>query len=157
MVNSFLESVSCSYICRMPLCPVSALMIPRHPDLTSHRWGVAAMCAGAVYNMAGLVICRCFLGAFEAAFGAGAPYFLSLFYQRRELGLRVSLLLGEHILLQHYSAQSNNGRHVSGCKLLCFVSCIWNYSYHWIVGAMAATFHNRGSANNCLRADRVLL
>lgn len=52
------------------------------------------MCSGAVHNMAGLITCRCLLGIFEAAFGAGAPYFLSLFYQRRELGLRVSLLLG---------------------------------------------------------------
>lgn len=57
-------------------------------------WGAAAMCTGAVDNMAELIICRCFLGVFEAAFGAGAPYFLSLFYQRYELGLRVSLLLG---------------------------------------------------------------
>ncbi|GME39302.1 putative permease of the major facilitator superfamily [Neofusicoccum parvum] len=57
-------------------------------------WGVAAMCSGATHNMAGLIVCRCLLGIFEAAFGAGAPYFLSLFYQRRELGLRVSLLLG---------------------------------------------------------------
>jgi MFS family permease len=52
------------------------------------------MCAGTVHNMAGLVADRCFLGIFEAAFGAGAPYFLSLFYHRRELGFRVSILLG---------------------------------------------------------------
>lgn len=52
------------------------------------------MCAGAVDNMAELIVCRCFLGVFEAAFGAGAPYFLSLFYQRNELGFRVSFLLG---------------------------------------------------------------
>ncbi|KAL4761192.1 putative MFS transporter [Aspergillus foveolatus] len=57
-------------------------------------WGAAAMCAGAVDNMAELIVCRCLLGVFEAAFGAGAPYFLSLFYQRRELGFRVSILLG---------------------------------------------------------------
>jgi MFS family permease len=44
--------------------------------------------------MAGLVVCRSILGVVEAGFGAGAPYFLSLFYQRKELGLRVSLLLG---------------------------------------------------------------
>lgn len=44
--------------------------------------------------MAGLVACRCLLGIFEAAFGAGAPYFLSLFYRRKELGFRVSILLG---------------------------------------------------------------
>ncbi|KAL4998699.1 major facilitator superfamily domain-containing protein [Aspergillus recurvatus] len=57
-------------------------------------WGAAAMCAGAVDNMAELIVCRSLLGVFEAAFGAGAPYFLSLFYQRRELGFRVSILLG---------------------------------------------------------------
>ena len=52
------------------------------------------MCSGAAKKMADLVACRAFLGIFEAAFGAGAPYFLSMFYRRRELGLRVSLLLG---------------------------------------------------------------
>ncbi|KAF9895074.1 hypothetical protein FE257_004703 [Aspergillus nanangensis] len=57
-------------------------------------WGAAAMCSGAVTNMAELIVCRCLLGIFEAAFGAGAPYFLSMFYQRHELGFRVSLLLG---------------------------------------------------------------
>ncbi|KAL5356830.1 major facilitator superfamily domain-containing protein [Aspergillus floccosus] len=57
-------------------------------------WGAAAMCSGAVNNMAELVVCRCLLGVFEAAFGAGAPYFLSMFYQREELGFRTSLLLG---------------------------------------------------------------
>lgn len=52
------------------------------------------MCSGAVRNLAELIVCRSMLGIFEAAFGAGAPYFLSLFYRRRELGFRVSLLLG---------------------------------------------------------------
>ncbi|KAJ5249964.1 hypothetical protein N7489_000374 [Penicillium chrysogenum] len=57
-------------------------------------WGAAAMCSGAVNTFVQLVATRSLLGIFEAAFGAGAPYFLSLFYQRQELGLRVSLLLG---------------------------------------------------------------
>ncbi|KAF4629374.1 hypothetical protein G7Y89_g8770 [Cudoniella acicularis] len=57
-------------------------------------WGTTAMCSGFTNNMASMIICRSFLGVFEAGFGAGAPYFLSLFYQRRELGLRVSILLG---------------------------------------------------------------
>ncbi|KAJ6183949.1 hypothetical protein N7519_005250 [Penicillium mononematosum] len=57
-------------------------------------WGAAAMCSGAVNTFGQLVATRSLLGIFEAAFGAGAPYFLSLFYQRQELGLRVSLLLG---------------------------------------------------------------
>ncbi|CAG8052467.1 unnamed protein product [Penicillium salamii] len=41
-----------------------------------------------------LLATRSLLGIFESVFGCGAPYFLSLFYQRKELGLRVSLLLG---------------------------------------------------------------
>ncbi|KAK7697743.1 hypothetical protein SLS64_013217 [Diaporthe eres] len=49
-------------------------------------WGTAAMVSGATHNLAGLVAVRVLLGIFEASFGAGAPYFLSLFYQRQELG-----------------------------------------------------------------------
>ncbi|KAH7227087.1 major facilitator superfamily domain-containing protein [Fusarium redolens] len=57
-------------------------------------WGTAAMCSGAAKNLGGLIATRALLGVFEAGFGAGAPYFLSLFYRRKELGFRVSLLLG---------------------------------------------------------------
>ncbi|KAJ5184262.1 hypothetical protein N7492_001878 [Penicillium capsulatum] len=57
-------------------------------------WGAAAMCSGAVHNFAQLITCRSLLGVFESVFGCGAPYFLSLFYQRRELGVRLSFLLG---------------------------------------------------------------
>ncbi|KAJ5770236.1 uncharacterized protein N7511_002287 [Penicillium nucicola] len=57
-------------------------------------WGTAAMCSGAVKTFAQLLATRSLLGFFESVFGCGAPYFLSLFYQRKELGLRVSLLLG---------------------------------------------------------------
>ncbi|KIX05971.1 uncharacterized protein Z518_03945 [Rhinocladiella mackenziei CBS 650.93] len=57
-------------------------------------WGACAMSSGAAHQMSHLVVCRVFLGIFEASFGAGAPYFLSLFYQRRELAFRTSLLLG---------------------------------------------------------------
>lgn len=52
------------------------------------------MLSGASHNKAGLITARAFLGSIEAAFGAGAPYFLSLFYQRRELGRRVAMLTG---------------------------------------------------------------
>lgn len=52
------------------------------------------MCSGAVNTFAQLLATRSLLGIFESVFGCGAPYFLSLFYQRKELGLRVSLLLG---------------------------------------------------------------
>ncbi|ETS78451.1 hypothetical protein PFICI_10513 [Pestalotiopsis fici W106-1] len=57
-------------------------------------WGTAAMMTGLVRNLAGLIACRILLACFEAGFGAGVPYYLSLFYTRRELGLRLSFLLG---------------------------------------------------------------
>jgi MFS family permease len=62
------------------------------------------MCTGTVQNMAGLVACRAVLGVLEAGFGAGAPYYLSLFYQRRELGLRVSILIGMSPLANCFAA-----------------------------------------------------
>ncbi|RDA94516.1 hypothetical protein CP533_2701, partial [Ophiocordyceps camponoti-saundersi (nom. inval.)] len=57
-------------------------------------WGAAAMSSGAAHNMGELIVTRCLLGVFEATFGSGAPYFLSLLYKRRELALRMSILLG---------------------------------------------------------------
>lgn len=65
--------------------------------------------------MAELIVCRCFLGIFEAGFGAGAPYFLSLFYQRKELGFRVLLLLGVSPLANCFaSALAYRITHITG-------------------------------------------
>jgi MFS family permease len=73
------------------------------------------MLAGAAYNKAGLVTARAFLGIFEAAFGAGAPYFLSLFYQRRELGKRVALLIGMSPLANCFASSLAYGiLHIKG-------------------------------------------
>ncbi|PSN73396.1 MFS transporter [Corynespora cassiicola Philippines] len=57
-------------------------------------WGLAATLTGIVQNLAGLIACRVVLAIFEAGFGAGVPYYLSLAYKRRELGFRLSILLG---------------------------------------------------------------
>lgn len=73
------------------------------------------MCSGASKNMAELVVCRCFLGIFEATFGAGAPYFLSLLYKRRELGFRMSLLLGMSPLANTFASSLAYGiTHING-------------------------------------------
>jgi MFS family permease len=73
----------------------SSTLLSKYKVINKHfRWGTAAMCFGFVNNMAALIVLQCLLGTFEAGFGAGAPYYLALFYQRRELGLRVSVLLG---------------------------------------------------------------
>jgi MFS family permease len=99
MDNSTMEDIACPYLhCRsVHLVSIFKIKKKRRPPLSIiliSSWGITAICAGTVHNMAGLIVDRCFLGIFEAAFGAGAPYFLSLFYHRRELGLRVSILLG---------------------------------------------------------------
>lgn len=67
-------------------------------------WGTAAMSSGAAHNLGSLAASRAFLGLFEAAFGAGAPYFLSMFYKRRELGFRVSLLIGMSALANCFAS-----------------------------------------------------
>ncbi|KAH6986577.1 major facilitator superfamily domain-containing protein [Ilyonectria sp. MPI-CAGE-AT-0026] len=81
-------------------------LLPAHLYISSLclLWGVVATCTGVVKNMAGLCACRAALGILEAAFGAGAPYYLSLFYQRRELGLRVSILIGMSPLANCFAA-----------------------------------------------------
>ncbi|KAK2034861.1 major facilitator superfamily transporter [Colletotrichum zoysiae] len=67
-------------------------------------FGTAAMCSGASTNLASLIACRALLGLFEAGLGASAPYFLSLFYRREELGLRVSLVLGTSPLANSFAS-----------------------------------------------------
>lgn len=62
------------------------------------------MATGATNNLAGVIVCRAFLGCFEAAFGAGGPYLLSLFYRRRELGKRVAILMGTSPLANCFAA-----------------------------------------------------
>ena len=62
------------------------------------------MSSGAVTSYSGLLACRAFLGLFEAAFGAGAVYFLSLFYTRRELGTRLSIVLGTSPLANSFAS-----------------------------------------------------
>lgn len=56
-------------------------------------WGVAATLQAAAFNWEGLMVCRFFLAAAEAAFSPGVPYLLSFFYRRQELGLRCGIFL----------------------------------------------------------------
>lgn len=73
------------------------------------------MCSGAVHNMTQLIVTRIFLGIFEATFGAGAPFFLSCLYKRRELGLRMSILLGMSPLANTFASSLAYGiTHIKG-------------------------------------------
>lgn len=53
-------------------------------------WGFVATFSAFVQNFAGLVTCRLLLGLFEAGFFPGVVLYLSMFYGRRSLALRVA-------------------------------------------------------------------
>ncbi|KAL8678474.1 MAG: hypothetical protein Q9186_005178 [Xanthomendoza sp. 1 TL-2023] len=56
-------------------------------------WGLAATLQATARSWATEMVCRFFLGLFEAGFGPGIPYLLSFFYLRHELGLRIGIFL----------------------------------------------------------------
>ncbi|GKT76831.1 MFS transporter [Colletotrichum tofieldiae] len=55
-------------------------------------WAAVSAATAGVKNYSGLVACRFFLGFVEAPFYPGALYLLSIFYTRKELATRISLL-----------------------------------------------------------------
>jgi MFS family permease len=56
-------------------------------------WGVIATLMAAVNNPEGLIALRFFLGFFEAALIAGAPYIFTFWYPRAEWGRRICVYL----------------------------------------------------------------
>ena len=57
-------------------------------------WCITSLLQDVATNYASLLVCRIFLGTFEGLFGTGIVYYLSLWYHRTELGLRVFWFLG---------------------------------------------------------------
>lgn len=55
-------------------------------------WGVISAATGATQNAAGALACRFFLGCVEASFFPGSLYYLSRWYTRKEMQLRVTVL-----------------------------------------------------------------
>ena len=53
-------------------------------------WGITATFSAFVSNFASLVACRLLLGLFEAGFFPGVVLYLSMFYPRKRLALRVA-------------------------------------------------------------------
>lgn len=58
-------------------------------------WAIVSACTAAVHNFTGALIVRVLLGVTEAPFYPGAIYMLSLFYTRREIATRISILYSE--------------------------------------------------------------
>ncbi|KFA71108.1 hypothetical protein S40288_04492 [Stachybotrys chartarum IBT 40288] len=55
-------------------------------------WAAVSGATASVHNYKGLVACRFFLGFVEAPFYPGALYLLSIYYTRKELATRISIL-----------------------------------------------------------------
>lgn len=57
-------------------------------------WGIVATLSALVNNFASLLACRLILGLLEAGFFPGVVLYLSMFYGRRSLALRIALFYG---------------------------------------------------------------
>ena len=55
-------------------------------------WGIIATLTGLCQNFAGLVVCRLFLGLVEGGLFPGCAIYLTFFYTKRELALRIGYL-----------------------------------------------------------------
>ncbi|KAL8850232.1 MAG: hypothetical protein Q9221_004831 [Calogaya cf. arnoldii] len=55
-------------------------------------WGIIATLTGITQNYAGLIACRVLLGLVEGGLFPGAAVYLTLFYTKRELALRIGYL-----------------------------------------------------------------
>ncbi|KAJ5127039.1 hypothetical protein N7448_007818 [Penicillium atrosanguineum] len=56
-------------------------------------WAFVSGCTAATFNTPSILMVRFFLGFVEAPFFPGAVYFLSCWYTRREIGVRMALLI----------------------------------------------------------------
>lgn len=65
-------------------------------------WGVVSACTAATTNAAGAIMCRFLLGCMEAAFFPGCLLFLSRWYTRREMQLRVAVINAGNLAAQAF-------------------------------------------------------
>ncbi|KAF4912763.1 MFS transporter prlL [Colletotrichum viniferum] len=65
-------------------------------------WGVISAATGAVRDFSSAVVCRFLLGCVEASFFPGSLLFLSRWYNRREMQLRVTILNSGNLAAQGF-------------------------------------------------------
>ncbi|KAI9930277.1 hypothetical protein AWENTII_003232 [Aspergillus wentii] len=77
--------------------PSTMLMTKLRPSLYLPTciilWAITSGCTAATHNFGSMLAVRFFLGFVEAPFFPGAMYFLSCWYTKRELGLRMALMV----------------------------------------------------------------
>ncbi|KIK59511.1 hypothetical protein GYMLUDRAFT_74425 [Collybiopsis luxurians FD-317 M1] len=90
--------ISCFYYTYMFIEPVSTLMMKKTtPSIWISRimvsWGIVACCGAAVQNYGGLITIRTLLGAMEGGYFPCILYFLSFWFQPREITLRICFMI----------------------------------------------------------------
>ncbi|KZV90269.1 MFS general substrate transporter [Exidia glandulosa HHB12029] len=82
-------------IVQIPATVASKLYTPRlWLGCCTIAWGIASTLMATAFNLAGLLVCRLFIGIFEAGFGPTVPLYMSFFYTKEELGLRMAYWFG---------------------------------------------------------------
>ncbi|KAF2829598.1 MFS general substrate transporter [Ophiobolus disseminans] len=66
-------------------------------------WAVISGLTALTHNYTGIVLVRFFLGVVEAPYYPGALYILSIFYTRKELATRISILYSGNILASSFA------------------------------------------------------
>ncbi|EFE41830.1 MFS transporter, putative [Trichophyton verrucosum HKI 0517] len=98
--NQYQIAVSILFI---PYCQRQLLEVPsnlfirrftasRYISVITTIWGLVATLSGITQNFAGMVVCRFILGAVEAGLFPGLIAYMTLFYGKREIALRVGYL-----------------------------------------------------------------
>ena len=80
-------------ICELPSNLVIKKLRPsRWLAFITTSWGIVATLTGVVQSYGGFIACRLILGALEAGLFPGLAIYLTLFYTKREIALRVGFL-----------------------------------------------------------------
>jgi MFS family permease len=82
-------------ICQVPASILSKLYPPHYwMACSAIGWGICSTLMATGFNLAGLLVARVGLGVFEAGFGPTIPLYLSFFYTKHEMGLRMAYWFG---------------------------------------------------------------
>ncbi|KLO13698.1 MFS general substrate transporter [Schizopora paradoxa] len=85
-----------SYIlCQVPATVASKLFPPRlWLGAAAIGWGLCSTLMSTGFNFTSLLFARLVLGVFEAGFGPGIPLYMSFWYTKTEMGLRMAYWFG---------------------------------------------------------------
>ncbi|KAJ7645360.1 major facilitator superfamily domain-containing protein [Mycena rosella] len=82
-------------LCQVP-ASITSKLLPPHIWLAciAIGWGLSSTLMAGASNFGGIMTARVFLGCFEAGFGPVIPLYLSFFYTKAEMGLRMGCFFG---------------------------------------------------------------